>query len=268
MISKLRSRLQTNQAAKETVRKLYFTSPSLYRTLAKVLFSGRRNYCPVCESKLRSFQSVGVPPRPNSLCPVCLSRERHRLLWIFLEWKTDLLGSQSKRLLHVAPEKLLADRLRSIDGLDYLSADLDPRKAMVKMDITDIQYDNESFDIIICNHVLEHIPDDLRAMREFHKVLTHHGFAVFTVPMTSEETFEDEAVTEPAERERLFGQRDHLRRYGPDFEERLRRAGFAVRPYRARDVVNEKDMSYFGVLTYTAEKDSGSGCTVFFCTKA
>jgi SAM-dependent methyltransferase len=130
--------------------------------------------------------------------------------------------------LHVAPEKCIATRLKACDNIDYLSADIALSAAMVQMDITDIRLPAESFDVIYASHVLEHIPDDRKAMRELHRVLRPGGWAVLQVPVWRPTTTEDPTVTDPKERERLFGQSDHVRMYGHDgeYERRLQEAGF------------------------------------------
>ena len=133
-------------------------------------------------------------------------------------------------MLHIAPEKCIATRLRARKNIDYLSADIASPGAMVKMDITDIHFPAESFDVIYASHVLEHVPDDRKAMRELHRVLRRGGWAVLQVPVWRPTTNEDPTVTDPNERERLFGQSDHVRMYGHDgeYERRLARAGFDV----------------------------------------
>jgi predicted SAM-dependent methyltransferase len=122
----------------------------------------------------------------------------------------------------------LSQLFQKADLVDYLSADLYASNAMVKMDITDIQYSDNTFDVIYCSHVLEHVSDDRKAMREFHRVLKPRGWAILQVPIVAETTFEDSTVIHPEERRRLFGQHDHVRQYGLDYKERLISAGFSV----------------------------------------
>jgi SAM-dependent methyltransferase len=171
---------------------------------------------------------VGFPPRPAA-CPGCDSRERQRLLYLYLHERTNLFKDRL-RVLHVAPEDCLQPKLASSPNIDYISADLSSSTAMTRMDITDIQFPNGSFDVILCSHVLEHVGDDRRAMRELHRILRPGGWAILQVPVDSsqEHTFEDPRVTDPRERERLFGQWDHVRVYGRDYCDRLRASGFGV----------------------------------------
>ena len=150
-------------------------------------------------------------------------------------------------MLHIAPERCIATRLHARKNIDYLSADLTPSWAMVHMDLTDIHFPAESFDVIYASHVLEHVPDDQLAMRELHRVLRCGGWAVLQVPIWRPRTTEDPTVTDPAERERLFGQSDHVRMYGHDgvYEQRLREAGFDVSVNRfARELSSETVRRY------------------------
>jgi SAM-dependent methyltransferase len=142
--------------------------------------------------------------------------------------KTNLFDGNQKKMLHVAPEAQLSPLIQKADYINYLSADLFDPNAMVKMDITDIQYPDNTFDVIYCSHVLEHVQDDRKAMGEFHRVLKPGCWAILQVPITVDKTFEDPTVVSPKERERLFGQRDHVRRYGPDYKDRLVESGFSV----------------------------------------
>lgn len=218
----------------------------LKTVLRKLRYRGERYHCPLCASNLRELKPygfdfpvlleqrvIGGGYRPQARCPVCKSTDRERLLYLYLWHRTDLFASPGK-LLHVAPEPGLGRALRQIPGIDYLSADLAADKAMVRMDITAIDYPEGSFDVIVCNHVLEHIPDDRRAMRELHRVMRPGGWGILQVPMSLAlaQTLEDPNVTTPAERERVFGQSDHVRLYAGDYVERLESCGFDVTTYR------------------------------------
>ena len=201
-----------------------------FRPVVRILFFGRARYCPVCRSHCRKFLAHGPPSRRvrDVVCPVCLSHPRHRLAWIFLTTRTNLLDGLAKTVLHVAPEPAFAAVLQSARGIEMVSADLDSPHAMVELDITRIDRPAASFDVILCSHVLEHVPEDRQAMRELFRVLKPGGWAMIQVPISSKPTFEDPSITNPAERERLFWKTDHVRLYGLDISDRLRAAGFEV----------------------------------------
>lgn len=185
--------------------------------------------CPVCNNEVGEFLPFGVRPRPNAQCPCCGALERHRLIWIYFRERTNLFSAKLK-MLHVAPEGQLSKLLSGHPNITYLTADIVPGQAMVQMDITDIQYADNSFDVIYASHVLEHIPDDLKAMQELRRVLKPDGWAVLQVPIIGESTIEDPNITSPDDREAIFGQHDHVRRYGRDgiYKQRLEKAGFIV----------------------------------------
>lgn len=192
----------------------------------RLRYGGPGNYCPVCDSHVREFQPYAKPARPQQ-CGVCGALERHRLIWLFFRDRTDLFDGREKKMLHIAPEKQISRNLRRIRYIDYLSVDLGSG-AMAKMDITGIHMPDNSFDVIYCSHVLEHIPDDRKAMSELRRILKPGGWAILDVPIAGETTEEDLSVTSPKERERLYGQWDHVRMYGRDFKNRLENAGFLV----------------------------------------
>jgi SAM-dependent methyltransferase len=134
-------------------------------------------------------------------------------------------------MLHIAPELCFIDRFEALPNLDYITADIESPLAKVKMDIHDIPFEDNSFDIIFCNHVLEHVRDDLQAMREMHRVLKPGGWAILQIPFfhpIPDETLEDPSISHPKMREKVFGQDDHVRLYGHDYSQRLASAGFQV----------------------------------------
>jgi len=185
--------------------------------------------------------------------------ERHRLLWLFLQQKTNLFDGTSRSMLHVAPEPCLMSRFRDRLGGDYVTADLMSPLADVQMDITRIQYPDESFDVIYCSHVLEHVPDDRKALREFFRVLKKDGWAILLVPISAEITYEDPTIVTPEARLKAFGQEDHVRRYGPDYVERLREAGFIVNVTRAGDLATPEDIVRMALTEACGD--------IYFCTK-
>lgn len=224
-----------------------------------VLYYGKGRFCPVCGKSSRRFRQFGIVPRENARCVHCGALERHRFLWLFVSTRTDLFDGTAKRMLHVAPELCLESRLRQPLGDNYLSADLFSARAMVKMDITNIEYPDQSFDVIYCSQVLEHVQDDRKAIREFCRVLKSDGWAILLVPITAEETFEDSSIVEPEERVRAFGQADHVRRYGPDYVDRLHEAGFSVEVTKVNDLVQNDEAIRMGLTSAAGE--------IYYCTK-
>ena len=171
--------------------------------------------------------------------------------------RTELFDGTDTRFLHVAPEPALGSRLRRAVGAGYLSADLYDPSAMIRVDITAMDFPENSFDAIYCSHVLEHVTEDRRAMQEFRRVLSPTGWAILNVPITAEETIEDPSVTDPKERLRLWGQEDHVRRYGPDYIDRLGEAGFIVDMITVEDLVTPEEAERMGLT-------AGSG-EIYFC---
>lgn len=229
----------------------------LYRWLRVLPYRGNRVYCPCCDSHFHRFIPYG--PRRNGMCPRCDSLDRHRLLWLYLPDCTNIFRDRLK-VLHFAPEATFQKMLCGAPNLEYTSADLDSPLAMVSLDITDISYTENTFDVILCSHVLEHIPDDRKAMSELYRVLKPGGWALLLVPFDAErsETFEDPNVVDPKERERLFGQFDHVRVYGRDFKDRLEHAGFTVRQEFYAQRLGPILARQFGLLVET---------DMFYCTK-
>ncbi|MBG6131214.1 putative SAM-dependent methyltransferase [Aquimarina sp. EL_43] len=167
--------------------------------------------------------------RDNVLSPSTLSLERHRLLWLFLTHETEFFTTPAK-VLHFAPEQAFYKRFRNLKHLDYTTTDLNSPLADVKADICNLPFADGEYDIIFCNHVLEHIPDDTAAMQEILRVLKPGGMAILQIPqdLNRDTTFEDDSITDPQERARIFGQYDHVRVYGRDYFEKLRAIGFKV----------------------------------------
>jgi SAM-dependent methyltransferase len=216
--------------------------------LRRMAYFGAFFQCPVCGSSvrkllpgghdfpvLRDLEIVGAGYSPQDVCPVCFSGSRTRLVHHYLAVKAGLSNRPGPiRVLHVAPEQGIAEWLMRLTSVEYVPADLAPEHydhvSAIKMDITRIQFPDERFDMVICNHVLEHVPDDMVAMRELHRVLKPGGTAILQVPLSMKlrATLEDPRITNPRDRERVFGQSDHVRVYGTDYSDRLARAGFSV----------------------------------------
>jgi len=185
---------------------------------------------PIDGKSFKRFLPYGYEsPRENVLSPSTLSLERHRLLWLYLKGETDFFTKKHK-VLHFAPEQAFYKRFRALENLNYTTTDLDSPLADIKADICDLPFADNSFDIIFCNHVLEHIPDDTKAMEEIYRILKPNGWAVLQIPQDLKRatTFEDNTITDRKERAKIFGQYDHVRIYGRDYFTKLREIGFHV----------------------------------------
>ncbi|MCF1420185.1 class I SAM-dependent methyltransferase [Mangrovimonas futianensis] len=185
---------------------------------------------PIDGKSFKSFLPYGYgEQRHNVLSPSTLSLERHRLLWLFLTKETNFFTDHLK-VLHFAPEQAFYKRFRNIPHLDYTTTDLNSPLADIKADICNLPFDDNTYDVILCNHVLEHIPDDTQAMKELYRVMKPGGWGVFQIPqdLNRVTTFEDDSITDKKERAKIFGQYDHVRVYGRDYFDKLRSIGFQV----------------------------------------
>ncbi len=227
----------------------YFIRSHQYvkRSFQSLPYIGWGRYCPVCGKKSNRFVQYGVIPREDARCMHCGALERHRLVWLFFERMTDLFDGKPKKMLHIAPERAFEALLKKQLGAGYLTADLINPRAMVRMDITNIQFPSDTFDVIYCSHVLEHVPDDKLAIHELYRILKPDGWAVILVPINADKTFEDPSVVDPTKRLELFGQKDHLRRYGPDFRERLIEEGFNVKVFVPSDFLQDNEVSFMAI---------------------
>ncbi len=229
-------------------------------TIYCIINRGDKRYCPVCKKTSRKFLSGGlVDKRDDARCSCCGSYERYRFAWFYLEAMSNIFEG-NKKILHVAPEKCFWRRIKEKAGEGYVSVDLHSPLAMKRMDIMDIGYPDAHFDVIYCNHVLEHVENDIQAMKEFYRVLKNNGWALIQVPINAKETFEDNTITDPQERLKVFGQTDHVRNYGYDFVDRLVSAGFKVKIIKPEDLFDSTDIRRMGVNgKYAGE--------LFICTK-
>ena len=193
-------------------RKYLIILSFLFVKIFSIFFYGHKFYCPICQKSFWKFFDYGRPIRKNVLCPGCLSLERHRLLWLFFKDKTNFF-KDNIRLLHIAPEQAFYKKIKKMNNVDYVTSDLESPLAQVKADIKNLPFDDNEFDVLICNHVLEHIDDDKKAMQEIWRVLKPNAWAIVQVPMDFSriKTFEDKNITSPKDREKYFGQHDHLR---------------------------------------------------------
>jgi len=203
----------------------------IIRPFIAFYLKGSKYTDPIDGKSFRKFLPYGyVNQRPNVLSPSTLSLERHRLFWLYLKTETDFFTTH-KEVLHIAPEQCFISIFKKQKNLTYTTADLYSPIADVKADICDLPFDNASFDVIFCNHVLEHIIDDTKAMQELYRVLKPGGMGIFQIPqdLNKATTYEDFSITSPKEREIHFGQYDHVRIYGYDYFNKLRKIGFTVK---------------------------------------
>jgi SAM-dependent methyltransferase len=215
------------------------------------------------------FFPFGKPVRFNAACPNCGSLERHRLIWLFLFGQNnDLLSNlQSEgNLLHIAPERAFWKKFRRDKGIHYFPADkfmpgCRYPSGTKEVDILNITHPDNFFDAILCVHVLEHVTNDIQAMKEFHRVLKPGGWAILQVPIdyTRANTFEDDSITTPEGREQYFGQYDHLRLYGRDYPQRLEQAGFKVECIDFFNTLSEENQKLFAL--------AGNDGIIYLCKK-
>lgn len=195
-----------------------------------LFYLGKKFEDPIDGKKYRKLLPYGrINPRKNALAPYSMSLERHRLLWIFLKEKTNFFSAETE-MLHIAPEYCFIKRFKKLPDLKYTTADLNSPWADVKLDVQEIPFPDNTFGVIMCNHVLEHVNDDMKAMKEFYRVMKPGGWGIFQVPVdyNREDTYEDKSITDPREREKHFWQSDHLRLYAKNYGSVLSKAGFIV----------------------------------------
>ena len=216
-----------------------------------ILYLGRGRRCPICGTQRRKFMPYGyVTSREDALCPHCLSLERHRMIWLWITRSTTLLNDHP-RLLHIAPEVSLMNHFNKVyrDYGEYITADLESPLAKIHFDVQQIPLADNSIDVVICNHLLEHVDDDRKAMRELYRVLHPAGWGIMLVPEERQRatTFEDDTITDPKLRTELFGQYDHRRIYGRDYDERLRESGFRVERIAVESIATEEERKLYSL---------------------
>lgn len=220
----------------------------------------KNRYCPICEKYSKQFNSFGYILREDAYCTNCGSVERHRLAWIYIKDYTNFFNSSNKKMFHVAPEPILQKLFQKHLGKNYLSVDLSSKNAMINMDITNITYEDNSFDFIYCSHVLEHIVDDVKAMKELYRILKPNGWAILNVPIIAQGlTEEDFTVTSEEEKMKKYGHPDHVRNYGSDYSLRLQKAGFKVKTIYPEDILTNEQIKLMGITKAAGE--------IYFCEK-
>ena len=211
-------------------RELLISVSILFRPFLDFFYRGSKFHDPINNKSYRKFLPYGYNNiRDNALSPGSLSLERHRLLWLYLQNETQIFKKKYK-VLHVAPEQAFYKKFIKLNNLDYVTFDMNSPIAKIKGDICNLPFSENQFDFILCNHVLEHVNDDIAAMLELFRVLKKNGVAILQVPidLTKNKTYEDSTITDKKERKKAFGQYDHVRIYGKDYFERLEKSGFKV----------------------------------------
>ncbi|MFA5573735.1 MAG: methyltransferase domain-containing protein [Brumimicrobium sp.] len=233
----------------------------VFRSVAPIIYKGNEVECPVCERSFRKFLSYGssVSHRENVLCPYDLTLERHRLIWFYLKEHTDFF-SKPIELLHIAPEQCFHGLFKKQANLKYLTGDLVSPIADMHFDLHEIPLEDNRFDVTFCNHVMEHVDDPIQCMKELYRVLKPGGWGIMQVPqdLSREVTYEDPTITSPAEREKHFWQKDHLRLFGRDYPDWLRKAGFQVDEFVVEKEFTQEQIDYFRLakteILYIARK--------------
>ena len=219
-----------------------------FKLVAPLLYRGNAVECPVCQHSFSKFLSYGseVAHRENVLCPYDLTLERHRLMWLYLKDHSNFF-SDNQKVLHIAPEQCFHKTFKSQKNLDYLTGDLESPIADMHFDLHDIPLDNDQFDIIFCNHVMEHVEDANRCMSELNRVMKPGGWGIMQVPQdfSRDKTYEDPTITSPEEREIHYWQKDHVRLFGNDYPEWLRKAGFEVSEFRMEEHYSNDQIQRF-----------------------
>ena len=232
----------------------------LLKPMIKIYLFGKKHVDPIDNSSFRKFLPYGYNKiRVNALSPSTFSLERHRLLWLYLKRETDFFSKKIK-VLHFAPEAAFIEKFKKLKNISYDTIDLNSPLADIKADIRNLPINSDSYDFILCNHVLEHVQDDRKVMKEFYRVIKKGGWGIFQVPIDTnrKETFDDPSITDPKQREKHYWQDDHVRLYGLDYGNILSEAGFEV---IEDDYINNLDSKL--VERYALPK----GEIIYFCKK-
>lgn len=243
----------------------YKEFPNANPQLEREVFAGH-NTCNICgvesvqfetfpargdETFFETHNMIGGGTRNNCICPVCRSIDRNRFVYWVLRNKTDVcVWGGDKKILHFAPEQPIYDILKNQKDIAYYPCDLFPQKGMIKVDVTDIPFKNNVFDFIIINHVMEHILDEMRALKELYRVLKPDGMVVLSIPICIDldETYEDSRILTKEDRNKYYGQEDHVRLYGRDYKQRFSRAGFEITEYSPNREMDEDTIRKYAFI--------------------
>ncbi len=232
-----------------------------FKLVAPILYKGNNVECPVCEKSFKKFLSYGskVAQRDNVLCPYDLTLERHRLMWLYLKDHSNFMTDKLD-VLHIAPEQCFHARFKEQSNLKYLTGDLESPIADMHFDLHSIPLEENRFDVVFCNHVLEHVEDALQCMKELYRVMKPGGWGIMQVPqdITRQETYEDASITSPEDREKHYWQKDHVRLFGLDYPEWLKKAGFTVKEFKPTENYTKEQITRYrlqeGEVLYIVSK--------------
>lgn len=222
-----------------------------FRLFTPILYKGNNVECPVCQKHFRTFLPYGyVNQRENVLCPYDLTLERHRLMWLYLKNESVFFTKTNLDVLHIAPEQCFYKLFKNQKNINYLTGDLESPLADLHFDLHTIPLEENKFDVVFCNHVLEHVTDAKKCMSELYRVMKPGGFGIFQVPQdfTREKTYEDPSIITPEEREKHFWQYDHVRLFGLDYPDWLRSVGFTVEEYNPQKYFNQQQFERYRLM--------------------
>ena len=224
----------------------------IFRIFAPALYRGNAVSCPVCEKSFSKFLSYGseVAHRDNVLCPYDLTLERHRLMWLYLKNHSNFFTQANLAVLHMAPEQCFIDRFKAQENLNYLTADIVSPIADMHFDLHQIPLENDRFDVVFCNHVMEHVQDPIQCMSELFRVLKPGGWAIMQVPQdfSRETTYEDPSIVTEADRELHYWQKDHVRLFGKDYPTYLERVGFHTTAFDLNAHYSQEEIGRFRLM--------------------
>ena len=234
----------------------------VFKFFAPILYRGTNVECPVCERKFSKFLSYGsnVAHRENVLCPYDLTLERHRLMYLYLKQESNFFTAENLAVLHMAPEQCFIGIFKKQSNLEYVTADIESPIAELHFDLHNIPLEENRFDVVFCNHVMEHVEDPIQCMKELYRVMKKGAWAIMQVPQDfrRDKTYEDANITDPKEREQHFWQKDHLRLFGKDYPQWLEKAGFIVDEFDLTKHFDINEINRFrlmqGEILYIAKK--------------
>ena len=223
-----------------------------FKLVAPLLYKGDKVECPVCERSFSKFLSYGsdIAHRDGVLCPFDLTLERHRLMWLYLKDHSNFFTAENLKVLHIAPEQCFHKRFKKQENIDYLTGDLLSPIADMHFDLHDIPLEDNRFDVVFCNHVMEHVEDAHQCMSELYRVMKPGGWAIMQVPQdfSREVTYEDPSIVTPEDREKHYWQYDHVRLFGKDYPDWLRKAGFEVEEFDKESNYSEELRSRYKLM--------------------